>query len=178
MITTKRQQCIIGLTGRKHSGKDEVFKCIVSLYPNLKVKRMAFADTLKEEVSHAVGMSVEEMEARKEVFRPIYQWWGTEFRRNIFGKDYWTTKLLNKVMWATDTDIIVVPDVRFVNEAEVLRNINASIIRVIRPELPYDPHDSETEMGRIKMDTIIDNSGDLKQLRKTTEKALRLLTKI
>lgn len=105
---------VIGLIGKKLSGKDSVFKALREFVPH--GQRIAFADPLKIELAAACGVSVEYLEEHKEVFRAGLQWWGTEFRRGLFGDDYWVNLVdskLKHLSTATDRGLAVITDVRF-----------------------------------------------------------------
>jgi len=167
---------IIGITGKKKSGKDEVCKCLFDIYKN-KVQRIGFADALKEEVSKGCGVPVEYIELHKDVFRSALQWWGTDFRRNLFRTDYWIIELKKRVKQCP-AELIVIPDVRFVNEAKALvEELGATIIKVVRPNASstIDMHQSETEMDEIQYDVIINNDKSLKELRSKTVEAIKQL---
>src|SRR6185369_9164711 len=111
---------VIGISGKKQSGKDTLAKHIANL-STLPVTRLAFADALKEEVAKACGVAVQFVELNKEDFRPMLQWWGTDFRRKFNGDNYWVNKLLLKLNeYGNDKpEIVVIPDVRFQSEAAV-----------------------------------------------------------
>jgi hypothetical protein len=164
---------LIGLVGKKQTGKDTVYNILVSYCAN--AARLAFADPLKQELSKALGVSVEFMEDHKEVFRPIYQWYGTDFRRGLFGDDYWLVKADRSLEFARRYDrLIVFTDCRFLNEAEFIRKKGGRIWRVIRDKgLTVDPHASETEQDAIKHDNCIVNNGTLEQLRYCVESVYR-----
>lgn len=157
---------VIGLSGKKRSGKDSFFQlaeqCIRNLDGDYQVYRYAFADTLKDEMfTSLVGptglMSEEEYrsEESRDRLRPLWQWWGTEFRRGYFGEDYWTRQfeeyvkvLLEDLQYDKGyTYVVMVTDVRFPDEAAVIRNMGGKLVRIARPatEVP-DAHASETAL--------------------------------
>ena len=76
---------IIGISGKKRSGKDTVYQLIrkdIAYRGNVFIARAAFGDDIKEEVAKATGKSLAHIEENKERFRPILQWWGADFRRH------------------------------------------------------------------------------------------------
>jgi hypothetical protein len=93
--------------------------------------RLAYADLLKQEAADATGIPISNFYDRKvkEHYRPLLQWWGTEYRRNeAIGGDnaYWTKshgkrcrEIYDKHVLTRPNDklVILVPDVRFDNEA-------------------------------------------------------------
>lgn len=166
---------IIGLTGKKQTGKDTVFNILKrTIKPPNRVLRLAFADAVKDEVACACGVTVKEIEADKDTYRPVLQWWGTEFRRKLKGDKYWIDKVCKKIIALTDTNptyltLLVVTDVRFQNEADFIKFCNGYIVKVIRPLDNNDTHKSETELDSIIPNHIIDNSNNLQTLESVVE---------
>lgn len=150
---------ILGITGYKQSGKDTVLRCIKQLYPHLKVVRLNFADALKQEVAEACGVTVEHIEANKEKFRPILQWWGTDFRRNMTNTDYWVHKW-DLALHQISVDLVVATDVRFPNEYNIIvEGCNGDVWRVTR-QPNTDPHESEAGQQLIETPwPTIENTG-------------------
>lgn len=139
---------IIGFAGRKGSGKDFAFKQLQLLYPKESFVRISFADALKEEVCKATGVKLAALEARKSEFRPMLQWWGTDFRRNMFDKEYW----INRWIESTDKNkhnpfnrIVVATDVRFQNEVDIIKLLGGKVYFIFPRcrELSTDMHESE-----------------------------------
>ncbi len=116
------------LCGRMRSGKDSIADYLIKEFG---YKKLSFAQALKEEVSKAVGCTVEEMneEPLRSQIRPVLQVWGTEFRRNQ-NPDYWVAKLRDKITDSLEVTPYVVTDVRFLNEIEMLRSYEFVIVHV------------------------------------------------
>lgn len=170
---------ILGICGRKQSGKDATYDLIKEILQPNKVIRIAFADCLKEEVAKACGVTVEYIEKHKEIFRPMLQWWGTEFRRNLHSDTYWITKWVKKVIALDETKIymVVVPDVRFINEANAIKEAGGQVIKIERP-LPnltvrdYHPSENDLICSDWKFDDLIINNGTLADLQSFTSTVL------
>lgn len=165
---------IIGLSGKKQSGKDELAKYIKEILMPTKVYRLAFADELKYELAEAIGCSIPYLEEHKEQLRLLLQAWGTEFRRNLIDKDYWVKKLAFKITRLPNDVVVVIPDVRFLNEAELITKVGGYMIRVDRSSMNTDNHISETELDNYPFNFIIDNNSTLEELRNQIEKFLEL----
>ena len=148
---------IIGLLGRKGSGKDEFCRQLGSW---VSVSRTAFGDALKQEVAAWCGVSIEYIESHKENFRLIMQGWGTEFRRMLYGYDYWVKQLPMFV----DDAVNVVTDVRFQNEADFIRANGGVLVRIDRSINSGDQHVSEHGCELINVDYVISNDGSIKDL--------------
>jgi len=158
---------LVGLVGKKRSGKDTVC-CIIrelAVCDGLSSERIAFADAVKEECAEKLGESIEFMESRKDIFRPFYQWYGTEYRRGLRGEDYWTKQAGEKVA-RSKADVVIFTDVRFKNEAAFIRENGGILLRVNRPgNDDTDQHRSELEVDEIDCDFGIENDDTLDRLR-------------
>ena len=97
---------IIALAGKKHTGKNTIAKLIATQVAG-KTVELAFADSLKQEVAKACSVTVPYIEEHKDNFRKILQGWGTDFRRNLFNKNYWIDKF-DAELWKQDADVVVV----------------------------------------------------------------------
>lgn len=176
---------VIGVSGKKRSGKDTFFQ-MLEKYSDRPVYRLAFADTLKNEIYERIlkpdGLerSMLDDEATKEQFRTLLQWWGTEYRRRIFRDDYWLVKLSEQLESYKEQDVIVViTDVRFPNEFEFIKSIGGLMVRVSRPGFSNsaDSHPSEIALDDEKnFDTFIDNNGTLEQFESIVETYIKTLT--
>jgi hypothetical protein len=157
---------IIGVSGKKRSGKDTVYRLIDGITGNeIRTVRAAFGDEIKQEIADAMSVTVESIDADKERFRPLLQWWGSEFRRGYCGGDYW----LNKMKLATTSfyarDWLVITDIRFPNEADMVRELAGVLIRVDRDTGLSDTHSSEMALDDYEhFDYRINNNGPLDEL--------------
>jgi hypothetical protein len=78
--------------------------------------------------------------------------YGTEVRRRD-NPDYWTKQ------WCANLPegLIVVDDVRFLNEAEAVKKMGGIIVRLTRPDIKNGGnHQSETEQRQIGYDYIFE----------------------
>lgn len=156
---------IIGLIGKAGSGKDTTFHAIASL--GIDCRRFAFGDPLKEEVAAALGITVEEINADKARFRTILQWWGTEWRRQRFGEDYWVRRVAERIGRASTNwhGMAVITDVRFPNEVEYVRRSGGKVIQIIRPDASTAltgaaaEHSSENAVAGVEVDATLFNNG-------------------
>lgn len=171
---------ILGITGNKQSGKDTIANFIKRWYSKPgQVAHVNFADPLKDEVCKGLGIKRDELEKNKKHYRLILQGWGTDYRRELCGQDYWTKQWLLKAnAMPPETDILVVSDIRFLNEAAVIKNSGGVIWRITRPTTESkDLHPSEVEMEQIKPDYAFFNDGTLLDLSKKTKVILHMTIK-
>jgi hypothetical protein len=172
---------------KKQVGKDTFCKFLQECLPEKKIIRFAFADALKDEIYDMVlkpfGLSRDLLDDSevKSTFRPLMQWWGTEFRRSENPKlngnpDIWIEKTLVKIQDALSQDPNCVPvicDGRFPNEYIKLKNQFESISILIQRELDSpDPHISEKIMDDYLhlFDVKIANSNNLEEYKLTVQK--------
>lgn len=127
---------VIGLTGRKLSGKDTFCHCLQTSAQRdgRRVVRVAFADLIKGEVAAACGVTVEEINRDKAAFRPILQWWGTDLRRMRYANDYWVSQVRKALAeWPDPKAVACLTDVRFPVEAALVRERGGVLVRLVRP---------------------------------------------
>ena len=167
---------VIGLAGKKQSGKDTVYEIARKQLPKLRVGRAAFADPLKAEVAHVTQMNVNFIEANKDKLRLLLQAWGADFRRQFYGQDYWVNAMRHVLRDADQhADVLFITDLRYENEAAFVHELGGVVVRVDRDNGGDDTHSSETVMdGYDGYDHAIDNSGDKGQL---ADAVAALLTK-
>lgn len=163
---------LLGITGLKQSGKDTVLKCIRELLPGKLIVQRNFADALKLEVALACGVDVDFINEHKSHFRLIMQGYGSDFRRQLCGDDYWINKWMIAVQQTVANPyLLVCTDVRFLNEAAKVRELGGILWRVERDAHTNDMHVSEQEQQNIKVDSTVVNYqctlGQLKQNTKT-----------
>ena len=149
---------ILGITGLKGSGKDTIGDIICK--NDESFVKMSFADTLKDITAILMGWdrkllqgdTIESREWREkaddywsDVFgkmitpRIILQQLGTEVLRNHFLQSIWVDSLKKKIMNSDKN--IVITDVRFPNEIDMIKELGGTIYRVERGELPKWYHE-------------------------------------
>lgn len=164
---------LIGLIGRKQSGKDTVCHLIDQLIP--RVRRLAFADGVKEEVAEAIGQPVDFVEANKTQLRLLLQAWGTDWRRDMCSNSYWVDRVRDQLRDIQHTDTtVILTDVRFPNEAAVVREFGGVVARVFRPgfDKTDDVHPSETALDNYEADNVIWNAKGIPALQKNVSEFL------
>lgn len=177
---------LIGLVGKKRVGKDAIAQTLVREYD---FTQLAFADLLKDaaialnpivgvdddlmflvRLATAVhGRGWEGTKAKYPEARSILQRLGTDVVRAV-DEDFWV-KALEARLLATDGPVVV-SDVRFENEAALIRRYGGTVVRVTRHDAyrDLDDHASENVDG-IPFDTEVVNEGTLADL----EQAVRSL---
>ncbi len=166
----------IGVCGNKYHGKDTIADYLRDTYGYIKI---AFADTLKEVCRIVFGLNDDQLYGDKKETkidywygltpRQILQFVGTElFRDNMsklhegFGKNIWLLCVKNKIKSGC---MYVIPDVRFDNEIEFIKEMKGISIKVIRTNMTStDTHASEASIDKLMTNVIIYNNGTKEQL--------------
>jgi hypothetical protein len=183
---------IIALTGLAGSGKSTVAEMIGG-------PTVAFAEPLKRFCGEVFGFTTEELygpsEARERpstaftrptgeplTARFALQTLGTEWGRNC-DPDVWAKagvacalRLAAIEETAVQPCPVVITDLRFVNEARLVRKAGGEVWRVDRPGLTRGNHPSELDIWSSDMDALvsreISNTGTLEQLAEQVKAAL------
>ena len=190
---------IIGICGLIGSGKGTVADILVEEH---NYEKLSFADKLKDGVSSVFGWDRQMLEgdtdgSRKwreqqddfwtketgEAITPrlILQLFGTDCMRNGFYDGIWVSLVKQQLLNNKDKNYVI-PDVRFENEAKMIRSLGGRICQVRRGpdplwfrlykdlgQEPTDVHKSEWAWANVQMDYILANDGtteDLKNLVK------------
>jgi len=158
-------------------GKSIVASLLTDLLSNHQ--RVSFATPLKRAVSNMLidlGLpSFHYVYANKEVIIPelgvsarhMLQTLGTEWGRACIHPDFWvmTARARTQRIMA-DSGSVVIDDVRFRNEAAMIRDLGGELWRVERPGVSYSgDHGSEGGLEDITPDRVIINDGTVDQLR-------------
>lgn len=94
--------------------------------------------------------------------RTIMQLESEKFKKG-FGEDFFIKQLFKKI----NKDVVIVPDCRFNNEFEALKDKGFIFIKIRNPNGEKDSHDSENQAVDIAdehFDYVIDNNEDLEKL--------------
>lgn len=155
---------IVGMVGKARSGKDTFADVLVK---EGGFARVAFADALKQDVCAFLGISLRELEQRKEDFRAALQEYGSRVRREQ--EDYWIAMATPAVRAALAADkSVVITDVRYHNEAGWVHSLGGVIVKRARRDHEgagrLSWHSSETELDFIKPDFTC-NCGTVEDIR-------------
>ena len=161
---------LIGITGGRGSGKDTAYGIIEewAVKQNLTSARRAFADPLKWSFARIwfPDASLEEaiewcdkikinsvIDAGNGVAvtgRQALQHYGYEAHREIFGEEFWIDQVVPVKNWRDKfsehgrlTDVCVVTDVRYENEAKRIREAGGALWKIERDTGTIDSHSSE-----------------------------------
>ena len=169
---------IIGLVGRKQSGKSTV----AQMFEDVGFRRYAFADPIREMLKTMFLWSDYNFstEKTKEEIDPIWgvsprqgmQSLGTEYGQYLLmqlypefkdkiGRGFWVKRFEILIGAHPEVDKWVIDDVRFPHEVESLNRLGAKLITVVREDGSdvVDDHESEAYYDDIATDYIVYNKG-------------------
>lgn len=153
---------IIAMSGFSKAGKDESSKGLSGFI------RIAFADKLKEELASTHGISVDELECRKEEFRDEMVLLGRKRREE--DEDYWIKKVDANVRTLLQSEKdVVITDCRYMNEALWVHSLCGNVVYIMRSGIHAankEELNSISEMWNNNIYShVIVNDGDIENLR-------------
>lgn len=172
---------IIGITGRKFSGKDTTGGYFVERHG---FERLAFADPLKNAAHEIFGFNNDQLYGNeKEIIdqywkitpRQALQFIGTDLFRNHIcellpdmGKDIWVYVLKRKItneLKKNPAAKFVITDVRFPNELQAIKELGGITIKIKRTSVSNnDEHESEILIDGLITDFVLQNDGTKEDL--------------
>jgi ABC-type dipeptide/oligopeptide/nickel transport system ATPase subunit len=169
---------IIGLVGKHGSGKDTVYD-LIQKNSKIEFENIKFAKHVKKHVCKMLECSLEELENLKRTDEKVKYGLTIRDLLEMIGD---MGRSLNPYMWINRTmsevDVskhLCFTDVRFLNEAEEIKKMYGTLIRVTDGDLNKVSLNSEKETDLIKVDYTIVNDGTLEELE---NKVKELLIKI
>ena len=130
---------IIGLTGKAGSGKDTVADYLVDKY---NFKKISFAGVLKQGMKTLFDFSDDQLhhpivkeqpDARwGKSPRELMQWLGTDILRKNIRPDFFIVHVESLIKKYKDSNIVI-SDVRFEDEAAMIKKYHGLLVKIIRP---------------------------------------------
>jgi len=166
---------IIALCGLKGSGKTTLAKKLAQSYRRqpfanpfylMAETLLAYQGATEEEISYLFNKGKEEPTEylNGKSVRHALQALGTEWGRDCIGKDIWID-VWERNFIKDGRKPTVIEDMRFLNEAKVVKRLGGVLVRIERPGVELDPrHISELEQLRIQVDHTIVNDGEPKDM--------------
>ena len=180
---------LIGLTGRARSGKSTAAEHLARTY---LLEQYAFADPLRDGLMAIFNLDPTDFEGdRKEQPlgwldrspRQLMQSMGTEWARKTVHPDVWVklaeqnldymSKALGAVLG------FVVSDVRFENEADLIRRRGGTVIHILRPNaLAVNPHISEAGIATNPADLTLPNYGTVEGFLRSLDEVFLMVRRL
>jgi hypothetical protein len=178
---------LIGVVGVARSGKSTIANYLVSRHGFVQ---HSFAAPLRAFVASILGWSLDELEARKEeeigwltptrelaemTPRYMMQTVGTEWGRRTIDPDLWVKTCMQRVRRDLDAGrSVVISDVRFNNEAEIIRGAGGDVWQVLRNGAgTASKHASENGVDPGLVTRFIPNNSTLDMLGAAIDYVLR-----
>lgn len=174
---------IIGIAGPARAGKDTFAGLLlgnghsngimVSLSTPMKIMLMEGLGLSREQVYGDLKEAVDSRYGKSP--REMMQTLGTEWGRNLVGKDMWLNALNDKYR----NQAIVIADIRFNNEACWVRDNGGIMIHISRnqPRILSSKHPSEAGVHIKQTDFLWSNNGSIEDLQKMAIKTIVYLQK-
>ncbi len=163
-IVYKEMPLIFGISGLARCGKDTFAK-----YLSLKLKKhqypvstVSFASAVKKDLDKFTKESLNissftENKKEKEIIRPLLVSYATDVCRNKIDKDFWIKKVSKRIENSVENKIIIlIPDVRYGNEAKWIKKMGGYVIHIHR--INNKPANFEEKAN----DPIVKNMADFK----------------
>lgn len=167
---------VIGLHGAKGSGKDQFYKAVKQNFPSLNVKKIAYADPIKEQVCKIFDLdSEEDYDIFKRINLEYYLRYNVNTMEKVLVEGRKVVREIGMLMRSYDPRQFVsyvedtirrdpyavwcVTDLRFQNEYDSIRAVlGGVVVKVKRDGYEFDGHITETEIPDSKCDFIINNN--------------------
>lgn len=167
---------VIGIAGAARTGKDTTADFILAKIGGYKY---SLAQPIRE-MLRPLGIHMEQpyWKQNKEKTIPafnasprrIMQTLGTEWGRQTIDPNIWLNLMIARLHGRPG---MIIPDVRFDNEAKAIRDRGGIIIHLTRDSAPkVEAHASENGVKAIEGDYHINNNGDLESLQQSVNTLL------
>lgn len=177
---------LIGLTGRARSGKSTAAEHLVGTY---LLEHYAFADPLRDGLMAIFNLDPTDFEGdRKEQSlawldrspRQLMQSLATEWARNTVHPDLWVMlaeQNLDYIINALGAVLgFVISDVRFENEAALIRRRGGTVIHIFRPDAKaVNSHISEAGIAAHKDDLTLTNYGTVEEFLRSLDEVFLMI---
>jgi len=176
---------LIAFSGLAGSGKSTAAKYLVKKHGFIRVR---FANTMKkmvaamlEDAGHSAREILEAVDGDKKEIpffalggrtpRYVLQTLGTEWGRKLLGETIWVNITKSKIeRILSEGGKVVVDDVRFQNEADIIGELGGETYRIIRTLTASVSEEShQSEMQWLDEDNAIVNDGDINDLEEQLE---------
>lgn len=165
---------VIGFHGRARSGKDSAANFLLASAGGYIY---SFADPIRD-MLRAIGLDMRDpyWADRKEAIIPalgvsprrMMQTLGTEWGREQIHPDFWLRLAQQRLL--NDGPGMIIPDVRFENEAAWVRGIGGLIVHIHREGAPaVEGHQSEAGISVHLTDAHVSNNGTLQDLQQVVK---------
>lgn len=173
---------LIGITGNANAGKDTLADYIINNKNNSFIKD-ALAKPIKDIMINQLGFTYQQC-YNQQLKQTIDDFWGltprevmlligTKMFRQNWRYDFWVKLMQKKIIDNADQNIIV-SDVRFENQGQMIKSHGGIIICVERPNNPIKvKHVSENGLPKHLIDCTIVNDSTIENFYKKIDQQLK-----
>jgi hypothetical protein len=175
-----KNKIIIAISGKATSGKSELAKALCKVWPGAKV--VSFAKPLKDKAMAEFGVTSEDLVTGKNkyVLGINNPWTLRQLLIEIGGMyrnidvNFWVKAALKTIDDDESlTRVFIIDDLRFRNEAKMLRGREAFLVRIRRPYILEIDDPSEKDLDYYEdFDATIENSGSKEDLERLARRIL------
>jgi hypothetical protein len=145
---------------------------------HMAVKFFTFMGYPKDEALKLVWTQKEKhIPEIKTTVRRVLQTLGTEWGRDCIDQNIWVDCMMHRIYAYSKRKPgnIVIDDVRFLNEAEIIKKLNGEVWKIVRPVANHDgSHQSEGALDNWnQFDQVIENDGTLHDFRMKIDSLLQ-----
>jgi ABC-type microcin C transport system duplicated ATPase subunit YejF len=183
IVSKNMTATIIGILGRSRVGKDTVASMLVKhLGPDACVI-LRLSQPLKDAVKALYGFSDEQVETDiKEAMDPRYNMSPRtaiqhicEHMMKVHGRDFFSKRLYEHEMMYHTGKTVIIPDVRYPHDLDLIRQRGGIILKVTRPFGPQPRHPWEEPIEELQGDYIIENKYDLYHIEKEVKRVITMI---
>lgn len=171
---------IIGIAGKKRSGKDTFAQHLKNFFENKnkKVQCESFASPIKKCLQTLFYLSNKELEDQKETkLEKLFEHSPRDLMKSLgdwsrgIGKNIFVQNMNHRIEQAqkNNVDYFIISDVRFDNEAYFIRNIQKGFIVGVNAEKRLhsddDKHITELGINKLFYDAVIENNTSVEEFK-------------
>jgi len=173
---------IIGLTGKKRTGKDTASLFFKKIFNSRKKSTalLSFAQPLKDAICKLFVLDPNQLETIKD--QPLDEWDGRSPRDMLkhigdscrqFDSNSMIKNMRQRII-GCGSDIVIITDVRYDNEAQLVKELGGRVIKIDRNlgEGVEDLHSSEKGISEHLWDSLVENNGTLQEFEQKLIKSL------
>lgn len=163
---------LVGFAGLKQSGKTTSAKAL----KHHGYRIYSFADPIRK-LCRALGITKKYYNKDKDApishlgkksARYIMQTIGTDWARDMVSETIWLDMMEKRLVDAVQKKFLIcIDDVRFDNEARLIKSFNGVVIKIVRGDTQSDTHKSEAGVSDDLIDVNIENTGSVTRLSDT-----------
>ena len=162
---------IVAFYGPQQSGKSEASKTLIQCGWTM----LSFAEPIYAMVSTLLGTDARKLDKGTplealggKTLRFALQTLGTEWGRGMIHQNIWLDHMRRRIE-AAATDVVI-DDLRFRNEYDLLHGMGAEIVRIVRPGYAFvDGHASEQDQITFTPTSYVQNDGSASFLRRNVK---------